>query len=88
MKQTTFASLAAGMSDLQERCLVDVLRKKVLLECAVLGICLGANSTDGEAQQGETVERENMSVVQFHPEKNHKFGMRLLENLAKRLVGA
>lgn len=30
-----------------------------------------------------SVQRENMTGVQFHPEKSHKFGMRLLENWAK-----
>jgi glutamine amidotransferase len=30
------------------------------------------------------VKKENIYGIQFHPEKSHKFGMRLLENFANR----
>lgn len=42
----------------------------------VLGSC-----TYGQ-QFAAAIERENVRGVQFHPEKSHLFGMRLLENFA------
>ena len=29
------------------------------------------------------IEKENILGVQFHPEKSHKFGMKILENFVK-----
>jgi imidazole glycerol-phosphate synthase subunit HisH len=29
------------------------------------------------------IQHENIYGAQFHPEKSHKFGMKLLENFAK-----
>ncbi len=37
-------------------------------------------STNYEIDFTSSVERENIAGVQFHPEKSHKFGMRLLKN--------
>ena len=30
-----------------------------------------------------TIEKENIMGVQFHPEKSHKFGMKLLKNFVE-----
>jgi glutamine amidotransferase len=38
------------------------------------------SSTDYEIEFTSTVERGNIMGVQFHPEKSHKFGMKLLKN--------
>lgn len=32
-----------------------------------------------------SVQKENISGVQFHPEKSHKFGMKLYENFARNI---
>jgi imidazole glycerol-phosphate synthase subunit HisH len=37
-------------------------------------------STDYEIEFTSSVEKENILGVQFHPEKSHKFGMKLLKN--------
>jgi glutamine amidotransferase len=37
-------------------------------------------STTYEKEFTSSVERENILGVQFHPEKSHKFGMKLLKN--------
>jgi glutamine amidotransferase len=37
-------------------------------------------STDYEIKFTSAVEKENILGVQFHPEKSHKFGMKLLKN--------
>jgi glutamine amidotransferase len=37
-------------------------------------------STTYETEFTSAVERENILGVQFHPEKSHKFGMKLLKN--------
>jgi glutamine amidotransferase len=29
------------------------------------------------------IQKENIYGVQFHPEKSHRFGMKLLENFAR-----
>jgi glutamine amidotransferase len=37
-------------------------------------------TTDYEIEFTSAVEKGNILGVQFHPEKSHKFGMRLLKN--------
>jgi glutamine amidotransferase len=37
-------------------------------------------STTYEKEFTSAVEKENILGVQFHPEKSHKFGMKLLKN--------
>jgi glutamine amidotransferase len=37
-------------------------------------------STDYEIEFTSAVEKGNILGVQFHPEKSHKFGMKLLKN--------
>jgi len=41
-----------------------------------------AKTTYGETF-ASALERENIAGVQFHPEKSHKFGMKLLKNFAE-----
>jgi glutamine amidotransferase len=40
-------------------------------------------STNYELEFISSVERDNIIGVQFHPEKSHKFGMRLLKNFVE-----
>jgi glutamine amidotransferase len=40
-------------------------------------------STDYEFEFTSAVEKENILGVQFHPEKSHKFGMKLLKNFVE-----
>jgi glutamine amidotransferase len=37
-------------------------------------------STTYESEFTSAIEKENILGVQFHPEKSHKFGMKLLRN--------
>jgi glutamine amidotransferase len=39
-------------------------------------------STSYESEFTSSIEKGNISGVQFHPEKSHKFGMKLLRNFA------
>ena len=32
------------------------------------------------------VEKENIYATQFHPEKSHKFGMKLMENFSQKCL--
>lgn len=50
-------------------------------------VCDSPDSAIGETEYGypfvSSVAAENVSGVQFHPEKSHQFGMRLLENFVR-----
>lgn len=48
--------------------------------CGVPGDVLAVSSYGGEFVAA--VESGNVYGVQFHPEKSHKFGMKLLQNFA------
>jgi len=43
----------------------------------------GLTKTNYSFEFDSAVEKENIIGVQFHPEKSHKFGMKLLENFAQ-----
>ncbi len=45
------------------------------------------SSTEYGVKFTSSILKENIAGVQFHPEKSHKFGMRLLENFASWEIG-